>query len=125
VIETDVLKAVVNTAAGAYHEWELKQYRDANKEEVGVMVLWLSSPARRSTERSLSWERAALHPLRPDEPRTSSPDHHPTETALRNLAAVEFHRTRIHPSRQGQKSQTLVLTYTDRRHCHREKPDLP
>jgi len=32
VIETDLLKAVVNTAGGVITTWELKQYRDANKE---------------------------------------------------------------------------------------------
>ena len=37
VIETDVLKAVVNTAGGVITKWELKQYREGRKEEVGII----------------------------------------------------------------------------------------
>jgi len=47
VIETDVLKAVVNTAGGVITKWELKQYRDANKEESASWCSGISSPARR------------------------------------------------------------------------------
>ena len=48
VIATDVLKAVVNTAGGVITKWELKQYREASKEEVGVGALWrkLTGPAQ-------------------------------------------------------------------------------
>jgi len=38
IIETDVIKAVVNTAGGVITKWELKDYREADKEEVGFMV---------------------------------------------------------------------------------------
>src|SRR5574340_495013 len=37
VIETDVVKAVVNTAGGVITHWELKGFREADKTEVGVM----------------------------------------------------------------------------------------
>ncbi|HTF99928.1 MAG TPA: membrane protein insertase YidC [Nitrospirota bacterium] len=40
VIETDLIKAVVNTAGGVITKWELKQYREANKSEVGIGVIY-------------------------------------------------------------------------------------
>lgn len=40
VIETDLLKAVLNTAGGTIKSWELKKYREADKTPVGLGVLW-------------------------------------------------------------------------------------
>ncbi len=40
VIETDLVKARVNTAGGVISGWELKQYREADKTEHGVGVLY-------------------------------------------------------------------------------------
>jgi len=116
VIETDVLKAVVNTAGGVITKWELKQYRDANKEEVGVGVLWrkLTGPAQEAKPKAALGNVQLFTPYermnREDivAPLTITP----TEKALRNLAAVEFHSNaesiRLD---KDKKSQTLVLSY--------------
>src|SRR5512139_593620 len=37
-VETDLVRAVVNTAGGVITKWELKKHRETDKEEVGVMV---------------------------------------------------------------------------------------
>jgi len=116
VIETDLLKAVVNTAGGVITKWELKQYRDANKEEVGVMVLWhkLTGPAQEAKPKQVLgnvqlftiYDRANRDDI--IAPLTITP----TDKALRNLAAVEF-RSNAEAIRldKDKKSQTLVLTY--------------
>lgn len=40
VVETDLVKATVNTAGGVITKWELKGYREADKTEVGLGVLY-------------------------------------------------------------------------------------
>jgi len=40
IIETDLVRAVLNTEGGAIKSWELKGYREADKTEVGLGVLW-------------------------------------------------------------------------------------
>ena len=37
-VETDLVRAVVNTAGGVVTKWELKKHRETDKEEIGVMV---------------------------------------------------------------------------------------
>jgi YidC/Oxa1 family membrane protein insertase len=118
VIETDVVKAVVNTAGGVITKWELKNYLEADKEEVGFMV---------TMKKLFSGEKKAGVPkkplgnvelftrydgLKPEDlvaPLTVTP----IEKELRNLAAVEFRPSadsiRLDKDR---KSQILVLTYT-------------
>jgi YidC/Oxa1 family membrane protein insertase len=117
VIETDVLKAIVNTAGGVITKWELKQYRDANKEEVGVMALWrkLTGPAQEKKPKPVLgnvqlftiYNRANQDDI--IAPLTITP----IDKALRNLAAVEF-RSNAESIRldKDKKTQTLVLTYT-------------
>ncbi len=40
VVETDLVKAVVNTAGGVITHWELKDYREADKTEYGLGALY-------------------------------------------------------------------------------------
>ncbi|HET6365065.1 MAG TPA: membrane protein insertase YidC, partial [Nitrospirota bacterium] len=40
VVETDLVKAVINTAGGVITRWELKNYREADKTEVGLGALY-------------------------------------------------------------------------------------
>ena len=40
VVETDLVRVVLSTAGGVVKHWELKQYREAKKEEVGVTALF-------------------------------------------------------------------------------------
>ena len=117
VIETDLLRAVVNTAGGVITKWELKQYRDANKEEVGVMVLWhkLTGPAQEAKPKPVlgNVQLFTLYDRLNREDLVAPLTITPTDKALRNLAAVEF-RSNAESIRldKDKKSQTLVLTYT-------------
>ena len=40
VVETDLVKAVVNTAGGVITGWELKEYLEADKTEVGIGAMY-------------------------------------------------------------------------------------
>lgn len=118
VIETDVLRAVVNTAGGVITKWELKDYREANKEEVGFMVM---------VKKLFGSEKKAEAPKKPlgnvelftryegvrSEDLIAPLTVTPVETELRNLAAVEFRPSIERISLDKDRtSQTLVLTYT-------------
>jgi YidC/Oxa1 family membrane protein insertase len=117
VIETDVVRAVVNTAGGVITKWELKNYREADKEEVGFMVfmgkIFGSGKKEDKPKKPLGnvelytrYEGVKAEDL--VAPLTVTP----VEKELRNLAAVEFR-----PSAESirldkdRKTQTLVLTY--------------
>ncbi len=116
VIETDVLKAVVNTAGGVITKWELKQYREGSKEEVGVGVLWrkLTGPAKEAKPKKAlgNVQLFTLYERMNREDMVAPLTITPTDKALRNLSAVEF-RSNAESIRldKDKKSQTLVLTY--------------
>ena len=40
IVETDLVRAVINTAGGVVTRWELKNYREADKTEVGIGALY-------------------------------------------------------------------------------------
>ena len=118
VIETDVVKAVVNTAGGVITKWELKNYLEADKEEVGFMVLMkrifggekkVEKPKRALGNVELFTRYESVKPEDLVAPLTVTP----VEKELRNLTAVEF-RPNVDSIRldKDRKSQTLVLTYT-------------
>jgi YidC/Oxa1 family membrane protein insertase len=117
VIETDVLRAVVNTAGGVITKWELKQYRDANKEEVGVGVLWrkLTGPAQEPKPKPVlgNVQLFTLYDRMNREDLVAPLTITPTDKALRNLSAVEF-RSDAESIRldKNKTSQTLVLSYS-------------
>jgi len=116
-IETEVLRAVVNTAGGVITKWELKDYREADKEEVGFMVTVrkLFGGAKKEEKPKKPLGNVELFTryegVKPEDliaPLTVTP----VEKELRNLAAVEFKASadaiRLDKDR---KTQTLVLTY--------------
>jgi YidC/Oxa1 family membrane protein insertase len=118
IIETDVVRAVVNTAGGVITKWELKDYREADKEEVGFMVMMkklfssekkVEAPKKPLGNVELFTRYEGVKPEDLIAPLTVTP----VEKELRNLAAVEFKPSadsvRLDKDR---KSQTLVLTYT-------------
>lgn len=117
VIETDVLRAIVNTAGGVITKWELKQYRDANKEEVGVGVLWrkLTGPAQEAKPKPIlgNVQLFTLYDRINRQDLVAPLTITPTDTALRNLSAVEF-RSDAESIRldKNKTSQTLVLSYS-------------
>jgi YidC/Oxa1 family membrane protein insertase len=117
VIETDVVKAVVNTAGGVITKWELKNYREADKEEVGFMVFMkrifggekkVEKPKKPLGNVELFTRYEGVKPEDLVAPLTVTP----VEKELRNLAAVEF-RPNVDSIRldKDRKSQTLILTY--------------
>ncbi len=40
IVETDLLKAIINTAGGVITSWELKDYREADKSDVGLTAIY-------------------------------------------------------------------------------------
>lgn len=118
VIETDLVKAVVNTAGGVITKWELKNYREADKEEVGFMVTVKKlfggekksdAPKKPLGNVELFTRYEGIKPEDLIAPLTLTP----VEKELRNLAAVEFRPNVDKITLDKDKtSQTLVLTYT-------------
>jgi YidC/Oxa1 family membrane protein insertase len=117
VIETDVVMAVVNTAGGVITKWELKNYREADKEEVGFMVFMgkIFGSRKKEDKPKKPLGNVELYTryegVKAEDivaPLTVTP----VEKELRNLAAVEF-RPSADSIRldKDHKSQTLVLTY--------------
>jgi YidC/Oxa1 family membrane protein insertase len=117
IIETDVVRAVVNTAGGVITKWELKNYREADKEEVGFMVFIgkIFGRGKKEDRPKKPLGDVELYTryegVKADDlvaPLTVTP----VEKELRNLAAVEFQPSadsiRLDKDR---RSQTLVLTY--------------
>jgi YidC/Oxa1 family membrane protein insertase len=117
VIETDLVRAVVNTAGGVITKWELKDYREADKEEVGFMV---------TVKKIFGGAKKAEAPKKPlgnvelftrydgvkQEDLVAPLTVTPVEKELRNLAAVEFNPSVDKISlNKDRTSQTLVLTY--------------
>lgn len=118
VIETDIVKAVVNTAGGVIKRWELKRYREADKTEAGIGALWKKITGEAKREEKPKKELGNVQLLSQYEevergemvaPLTLIP----LDKALDKLAYVEFRAN--HESIRLDKdnpSQTLILTYT-------------
>jgi YidC/Oxa1 family membrane protein insertase len=115
-IETDLIKAVVNTAGGVITKWELKQYREAEKEQVGVGALWRKLTGARTEEKprkplgnvQLFTRYEGLSREEITAPLTVTP----AEKALAKLSGVEF-LANVDAVRldKNAPSQTLVLSY--------------
>ncbi len=50
-VETDIFKAVINTSGGVIKSWELKKYREASKEDVGIGALYDKLLGRKKEEK--------------------------------------------------------------------------
>ena len=116
-IETDLVKAVVNTAGGVITKWELKNYREADKTEVGVMpTLRRLFGGQKPVERphkdlgnvELFTRYDGVRPSDITAPLTLTP----VAQELARVAGVEY-RANVDAVRLGPdaRSQTLVLTY--------------
>jgi YidC/Oxa1 family membrane protein insertase len=118
VIETDLVKAVVNTAGGVITGLELKQYREADKTEVGLGALYkkITGQAKKEEQPKKALGNVQLVPSyegvdRKDlvAPLTVVP----LDKELSKLAAVEFRANRDAVLLgKDRPSETLVLTYT-------------
>jgi YidC/Oxa1 family membrane protein insertase len=118
VIETDLVKAVVNTAGGVIKRWELKRYREADTAEVGIGALWKKITGEAKKEEKPKKDLGNVQLLSHYEgvergemvaPLTLIP----LEKALDRLAHVEYRSN--HDSIRLDKdnpSQTLILAYT-------------
>jgi YidC/Oxa1 family membrane protein insertase len=123
IIETDLVKAVVNTAGGVITGWELKEYREANKAQVGLMVFYNKLKNKINgvpmTEVQPKKELGNVQLL----PDYETVDRKgavypltvvPLDTSLYNLSHVEYHADRDGirlDKEQASQSETLVLTY--------------
>jgi YidC/Oxa1 family membrane protein insertase len=117
IIETDLVKATVNTAGGVITGWELKHHRESDKTPVGLMVMYKKimgqAPAVATPKKELG--NVQLLPLyagidRKDmiAPLTVMP----LDKELYKLSQVEYRADRDAVRFGGdKKSETLVLTY--------------
>ncbi len=116
-VETDLVKAVVNTAGGVISGLELKNYREADKTEVGLGVLYKKimgqAPKQEKPKKELG--NVQLVPAYGDAeqrdmiaPLTFVPQ----DKALNKLARVEYRASRDSLKLGRDKpSETLVLAY--------------
>lgn len=123
LIETDLVKAVVNTAGGVITGWELKEYREADKTQVGLMVLYnkikdkLTGQAKMEEQPKKALGNVKLLPDYGalDRKSISFPlTLIPNDKELYKLSNVEYQANRdsIRIDREKpSQSETLVLTY--------------
>ena len=125
-VETELVRAVINTSGGVIKSWELKKHREASKENVGIGALYNKIMGGKKEERPKkelgnvqlvpSYEgvdaREMVRPLALT----------PYEKALAPLSVAEYRadRDKIVLGRDRQ-SETLVLTYTGPRGIFIEK----
>jgi len=119
LVETDLVKAVVNTAGGVITGWELKEYRETNKAQVGLMVLYKKITGQAKPEEQSKKELGNVK-LLPDYDAVDRKNMVfpltvvPLDKALYKLSHVEYRANkdgiRMDKEKQSQ-SETLVLTY--------------
>ena len=117
LIETDLVKAVVNTAGGVITHWELKEYREADKSDYGMTALYHKIMGQEKKEEKPVKELGKVN-LLPDYTQIDSKNVVPPLTVaplnseLYKLARVEYQPNRS-TVRLGKEnpSETLVLTY--------------
>ncbi len=115
IVETDLVKVVLNTAGGVVKHWELKKYREADKEEVGMSALmkkFFGGKKEEKPKKELgnvqllpSYEGVAAGDMVP--PLTVVP----LDKALSTLGQVEFRADRGE-IRLGAENPTGTLTLT-------------
>jgi YidC/Oxa1 family membrane protein insertase len=117
VIETDLVKAVVNTAGGVIKSLELKRYREADKTPVGVGVLYdkFMGQGPKEVKKKKELGNVQLVPAYEDfdqkdmvAPLTVAP----LDKALAKISRVNFRADRDSMILGKEKlSETLVLSY--------------
>jgi YidC/Oxa1 family membrane protein insertase len=117
IIETDLVKATVNTAGGVITGWELKHYTESDKTPVGLIVMYhkimgqapkVETPKKTLGNVQLLPAYAGIDKKDMVAPLTMVP----LDKELYKLSQVDYHAD--HDSiRLGtdKKSETLVLTY--------------
>ena len=117
IIETDLVKATVNTAGGVITGWELKNHREADKTEVGLMAMYKKITGQAKKEEKPKKELGNVQ-LLPVYSGIDSKDMvlpltiAPLDKALYRLSQVEYRASRSGVRLGSDKpSETLVLTY--------------
>ena len=117
IIETDLVKATVNTAGGVITGWELKHYTESDKTPVGLIVMYhkimgqapkVETPKKVLGNVQLLPDYAGIDKKDMVAPLTMMP----LDKELYKLSQVDYHAD--HDAiRLGtdKKSETLVLTY--------------
>jgi YidC/Oxa1 family membrane protein insertase len=117
IIETDMVKATINTAGGVITGWELKRYREADKTPVGLMAMYkkITGKAPKAKARKKELGNVQLLPIYTDIDRQDmiAPlTILPLDQELSKLAEVEYRANRDAIQLDAEKiSETLVLTY--------------
>ncbi len=117
IVETDLVKATVNTAGGVITGWELKRYREADKTPVGLVAMYhkimgqapkVETPKKELGNIQLVPVYAGIDRKDMVAPLTMMP----LDQELNKLSRVEY-RANLDAIRLGtdKKSETLVLTY--------------
>jgi YidC/Oxa1 family membrane protein insertase len=117
IVETDLVKATLNTAGGVITGWELKQYREADKTPVGLVAMYkkITGQAPKVKVQKKELGNVQLLPVyagieRRDmiAPLTIIP----LDQDLNKLSRVEYRSNRDAVLLDtGKSSETLVLTY--------------
>ncbi len=114
-IETDLVKAVINTAGGVITAWELKQYREADKSPAGLDAVYQKMKGKKKKKKKMLGNVQLL----PDPAGAYTGDRvYPlTLTPLsRSLSPLSYAVYRASRERivldEARKSETLVLTYS-------------
>src|SRR4030067_804919 len=125
-LETDLIKAVINTSGGVIKSWELKKHREASKEDVGIGALYNKIIGGKKEEKpkkelgnvQLVPSYEGVDPREIVRPLTLTP----YEKALAPLSAVEYRADvdKITLGRERQR-ETLALTYAGPRGIFIEK----
>ncbi len=117
IVETDLIKAVVNTAGGVITHWELKDYREADKTEYGLGALYRKITGQAKPEQKPKKELGNVQ-LVPTYEGIARKDlvapltMVPLDQNLYKLSLVQF-QTNHDSLRLGKDrpTETLILTY--------------
>jgi YidC/Oxa1 family membrane protein insertase len=117
IVETDLIKATVNTAGGVITGWELKKYREADKTEVGLTAIYkkVTGQAKKEEKPKKELGDVQLLPVK-DEGPFKDIIHPlsltPLDSGLYSLAKVDY-RPNLGTIRLSKEkpSETLILTY--------------
>ncbi len=117
VVDTDLLRAEVNTAGGVITHWELKHYREADKTEYGLGALYAKIMGRAKKEETPKKELGNVQLVPPYDVLNAKDivlplSLVPLDKDLYKLSKVEFKADRdtLHLGKD-KPTETLVLTY--------------
>ncbi len=118
IIETDLVRATVNTAGGVLTGWELKQYRESDKTPVGLGVMYhkLMGQAPKAQKPKTMFGNVQLLPVYEGIDRNDMVmplTVEPLDKDLVKLSRVEYRANRDEVRLdKDSPSETLVLTYS-------------